>query len=87
MAPQETVVEETSKEFFSDEHRKSYVAGLVREKEGYEARAAAHQSKGEAELAKHIAARAEQVQEQLDRIAGEAKTSSARAQRRAKTGE
>lgn len=57
-----------SAEFQAEEQRESHVAALIREKAGYEQR-------GET-------ARASEVQAELDRIAGKAKTGRARAEKR-----
>lgn len=69
-------------EFPSDEHRENHVAALVREKAGYEARAKAHESKGEDDLASQMRGRAAQANDELDRLAKEAKTPAQRAARR-----
>lgn len=76
MAPQdqdtETVAEDgaaLSAEHVSEEQRDSHIAALIREKAGYEQRG--------------DTARVSQVQAELDRIAGKAKTGRARAEKRA----
>lgn len=69
-------------EFFSDEHRESYVAALVREKEGYDRRAAAAGSKNDEGEESYARGRADQVQAQLDRLASAAKKPSQRSERR-----
>ena len=76
MAPQDQdtveIVEEAaapSAEHLSEEQRESHLAALIREKAGYEQRG--------------DTARAREVQAELDRIAGKAKTGRARSEKRA----
>lgn len=69
-------------EFFSDEHKQSHVAGLVRELEAYEAKVTAAETSGDDARKAQYSNRADQVREQLKRLGADAKTGSARAARR-----
>lgn len=69
-------------EFPTDEHRSSHIGALKHEKDGYEARAKAFAGKGDTSGEELAKARAGQVQDELNRLAGEAKPASRRAERR-----
>jgi hypothetical protein len=56
-------------EFFSDDHKKSHVAALIREREGYEQKVAGANKAGDDEAQAQYAKRVEQVTAELDRLA------------------
>jgi hypothetical protein len=85
MAPTDTtdapVVEQVA-EFPSDEHRESHIAALVVEKNGYDVKIAGAKVRGDDGAVTLYSSRADQVQAELDRLAGDAKKPSQRAERR-----
>jgi hypothetical protein len=69
-------------EFPSDEHRKTHIAALVQEKNAYEVKAAGFTKRGDDAQAGYYKGRASEVQDELDRLASDAKKPSQRAERR-----
>lgn len=69
-------------EFPTDEHRDGHIAGLIHERESYAARVQAAKTKGDALAVTLYEDRISQVDLELDRIAGKAKTGRARAEKR-----
>jgi len=64
--------EDKPSRFFSDAHRKSYIAALVREREQYEQRAEAAKAAEDAEAVEKWQGRVEQVAAELKAAAGKA---------------
>ncbi len=60
-------------EFFSDAHRDAHIRALEREKAGYEQRSAGHARRKQTDEAGYWKSRADEVQDELDRITGDKK--------------
>lgn len=72
MTTDHTTIQQAA-EFPTDEHRKSHMAALVRERKAYEARADALEKSGDSTGAEQVKARATQVADELKRLADSAR--------------
>jgi hypothetical protein len=82
MAPDTETTETAAPEFAGEAERENHVAGLLREKASYAQKAAGLKAKNDADGASYYDGRAGQVDDELKRLGADAKTASARAERR-----
>jgi alpha-D-ribose 1-methylphosphonate 5-triphosphate synthase subunit PhnI len=73
---------ETPPEFPTEEHRDAHIVALIREKEGYQAKVAGHDVRGEKDKSAYYATRVGEVDAELNRLGAAAKTARARAETR-----